>query len=104
MTEREVLQNLKAIVADADKTPLDQISATAIGMLTTENRKVWSKLRKGLQNDRMGLACLNVIDQALFVVCLDDAAPESLADVCNNFLCGSYNLTPSEACSLLTRL
>jgi len=95
MTEREVLRNLQAIVADADKTPVDQIAATSIGMLTTENRKVWSGMRKGLLSDRNNAACLNVVDQALFVVCLDDATPESLADVCNNFLCGSYSLTPS---------
>ncbi|KAH7098270.1 acyltransferase ChoActase/COT/CPT [Auriculariales sp. MPI-PUGE-AT-0066] len=95
MTEREILQNLKAIVADADKLPVDQIAATAVGMLSTENRKVWSKLRKDLQSDRANSACLNVIDQALFAICLDDAAPEKLSDVCNNFLCGSYNLTPT---------
>ena len=42
--------------------------------------------------NRNNESCLEVIDNALFVVCLDDAHPDSLAELCNNFLCGTYNL------------
>jgi carnitine O-acetyltransferase len=32
------------------------------------------------------------VDNALFIVCLDDAAPGDLAELCANFLCGTYEL------------
>ncbi|KAF8548270.1 acyltransferase ChoActase/COT/CPT [Imleria badia] len=91
LTEREVLRNLQAIVQDADKTPISE-----------------SRLRQALAEDRTNAACLALIDDALFVVCLDDAAParegvdnqrnilnsngEDLAALCSNFLCGTYDL------------
>ncbi|KAH7885657.1 carnitine acetyl transferase [Phlebopus sp. FC_14] len=93
LTEREVLRNLQAIVQDADKTPIMEVARTAIGVLTTENRKTWSSLRRALAEDRTNAACLRLVDDALFVVCLDDAAPgEDLAALCSNFLCGTYDL------------
>jgi carnitine O-acetyltransferase len=79
----------------------------AIGVFTTENRKTWSSLRRDLSQDTANAACLRIVDDALFVVCLDDAAPgrdgvgapsqngengEDLAALCNNFLCGTYQL------------
>ena len=92
LTEREVLRNLQAIVADADKLPTSEVARNALGVLTTENRKVWSGLRSTLSRDRRNAACLRVIDHALFVVCLDDAAPGDLVELCGNFLCGTYRL------------
>lgn len=38
----------------------------------TENRTLWSKLRNSLTSDEHNAACLAVVDNALFVVCLDD--------------------------------
>lgn len=32
------------------------------------------------------------MDDALFIVCLDDVAPESTSQLCSNFLCGTYQL------------
>ena len=61
-------------------------------MLSTENRKVWSSLRKALVSNKNNESCLDVVDNALFVVCLDDAAPDNLAQLCDNFLCGTYDL------------
>ncbi|KAG9308884.1 carnitine acetyl transferase [Chiua virens] len=109
LTEREVLKNLQAIVQDADKTPITEVARASIGVLTTENRKTWSRLRQALSEDRTNAACLRLVDDALFVVCLDDAAParegnenqhtysgkrngEDLAALCSNFLCGTYDL------------
>ncbi|KAI0261347.1 acyltransferase ChoActase/COT/CPT [Gloeopeniophorella convolvens] len=93
LSEREVLRNLQAIVTDADKLPTLDVARHALGVLTTENRKVWSGLRTVLARDRRNAACLRVVDRALFVVCLDDAAPEGLAELCCNFLCGTYRLS-----------
>ncbi|EIW74513.1 carnitine acetyl transferase [Coniophora puteana RWD-64-598 SS2] len=92
LTEREVLRNLQAIVKDADKTPTKEVARNAIGVLSTENRKTWSRLRSNLSKDRTNASCLQLIDDALFIVCLDDATPKDLADLCANFLCGTYDL------------
>ena len=92
LTEREIMRNLQAIVADADHTPITEFAKSAIGSLTTENRKIWSGLRERLNADRQNAGCLEVVDGALFVVCLDDAAPADLAQLCDNFLCGTYDL------------
>ncbi|GLB35672.1 putative carnitine choline acetyltransferase family protein [Lyophyllum shimeji] len=96
LTEREVLRNLQAIVTDADKTDRHEVARGAIGVLSTENRKIWSKLRATLASDRHNASCLEIVDDALFVVCLDDTAPENVGDLCSNFLCGTYALDGGE--------
>ncbi|KAH9932526.1 acyltransferase ChoActase/COT/CPT [Fomitopsis serialis] len=92
LTEQEILRNLRAIVRDAEELPLHEVARNSIGVLSTENRKVWSSLRDALSNNHNNEACLQIIDNALFIVCLDDATPDNLAELCNNFLCGTYNL------------
>lgn len=77
---------------DADDVPLQHVAQSAIGVLSTENRKTWSALRTTLQRDKTNASCLQIVDNALFIVCLDDAAPQNLAELCDNFLCGSYDL------------
>lgn len=95
LTEREILKNLQAIIADADTTPPNAVAKSAVGVLTTENRKIWSNLRKILQSTKHNAACLQVVDDALFVVCLDDddGVANDTAELCKNFLCGTYALT-----------
>lgn len=93
LNDREIFTNLKAIVKDADTTPANAVAASALGVLTTESRKIWSHLRSELQTSNKNNAnSLAVVESALFVVCLDDYEPESVADICGNFLCGSYKL------------
>ncbi|KAH9859123.1 acyltransferase ChoActase/COT/CPT [Lenzites betulinus] len=92
LTEREILRNLQAIVGDADQMPIHEVARNSIGVLSTENRKVWSQLRKALTSNKNNESCLDVVDNALFVVCLDDTSPENLAELCDNFLCGTYDL------------
>ncbi|KAK2460704.1 hypothetical protein APHAL10511_007174 [Amanita phalloides] len=96
LTEREVLRNLQAIVQDADETDKHEAVRRAIGVLSTENRRIWSSLRKLLEEDKNNSSCLQIVDNALFVVCLDDAAPDNLADLCSNYLCGTYDLQNGE--------
>lgn len=96
LTERDIHLNLQAIVSDADKTPIHEVARSAVGVLSTENRKVWNGLRKTLQTDRNNSACLKVVDDALFIVCLDDAEPTGLPELCSNFLCGTYSLSNGE--------
>lgn len=116
LTEREILRNLQAIVSDADQMPIHevrlhpartfndapcgvrltdpwlQVARNSIGVLSTENRRIWSSLRRALISNKNNESCLEVVDNALFVVCLDDTTPENLAELCANFLCGTYDL------------
>ncbi|UZJ56481.1 hypothetical protein CBS101457_005801 [Exobasidium rhododendri] len=92
LTERALLGNLQAIVNDADKTDQSLVAETAIGILSTEKRKTWSHLRDVLKSNEYNGKCLEVIDSALFVVCMDDAEPEDAAQLANNMLCGTYQL------------
>lgn len=93
LTERDILRNLQAIISDADTTPPSEVAKGAVGVLTTENRKHWAALRRTLQSTKKNAESLDVIDHALFIVCLDDASPEDVAQLCENFLCGTYQLT-----------
>lgn len=51
-------------------------SALPIGALTTENRDVWTSLRKELiSSSEKNQQSLDIIERAVFVVCLDDVKP-----------------------------
>ncbi|KAF8523590.1 acyltransferase ChoActase/COT/CPT [Gautieria morchelliformis] len=93
LTERDILRNLQAIIADADTIPVNEVARQAVGVLSTENRKVWSHHREVIQRDRHNADCLRIVDTSLFVVCLDDAAPDNLAELSSTFLCGTYSLS-----------
>ncbi|KIM28229.1 hypothetical protein M408DRAFT_329582 [Serendipita vermifera MAFF 305830] len=93
LTEREILRNLEAICADAETVPLNEVASSSMGVLTTENRKVWNRMRNLLCNNDSNKECLQVVDDALFVVCLDDVSPENVGELCSNFLCGTYQLS-----------
>ncbi|TIA88849.1 hypothetical protein E3P99_02363 [Wallemia hederae] len=88
-TEQELHSNLKSIVEDADSNNTLDASGRSIGVLTTENRKIWSSNRDFLSRNTDNANNLDMIDQALFVVCLDDITPESTAQLCDNMLCGT---------------
>jgi len=92
LTEREILRNLEAICADAETVPLNEVASSSMGLLTTENRKVWNKMRNLLISTDSNRECLQVVDDALFIVCLDDVSPVEVGDLCSNFLCGTYQL------------
>ncbi|TID20133.1 Cytochrome b-c1 complex subunit 2 [Venturia nashicola] len=91
MTEKDMALNLQVIVDDASQVPIQDAAKGALGVLSTENRKVWSSLRDLLQR-REGSNnsdCLNIVDSALFILCLDYTEPTTGADLCMNMLCGT---------------
>ncbi|EGX93438.1 carnitine acetyl transferase [Cordyceps militaris CM01] len=91
MTERDLAVNLQTIIDDAVKTPIQEAAKGAVGVLSTENRKVWSGLRDVLtrEPESNNADCLNIVDSALFALCLDYSEPTSVADLCQNMLCGT---------------
>lgn len=92
LTEKEIASNLRAIIRDAKQIPVSDIAKNALGVLTTEKRRNWARLREQLSSDSVNREALHVIDTALFVVCLDHVAPESIEDLSTNMLCGTYKL------------
>ncbi|GAA5828545.1 hypothetical protein JCM11251_000843 [Rhodosporidiobolus azoricus] len=92
LTERALLANLTAIAADAARTPRNQVAQSALGVLSTERRQTWAQCRNGLMKHEGNAMCLEVLDKALFVVCLDDTSPKDASEMCENMLCGTYKL------------
>ncbi|OZJ03582.1 hypothetical protein BZG36_03048 [Bifiguratus adelaidae] len=92
LSNRDIVQNLRAIKEDAAKTPINEIAKGAVGVLTTENRKIWAGLRKVLNSTDENRDALSVVDSALFIVCLDHVAPKSTTELATNMLCGTYNI------------
>ncbi|KAK5056599.1 hypothetical protein LTR84_012131 [Exophiala bonariae] len=91
MTEKDLAINLQVIVDDAEQTPIREAAKGAVGVLTTENRKVWSGLRDLLTREEgsNNAECLGIVDSALFIVSLDYAEPADVSQLCGNMLCGT---------------
>ncbi|KAI8329443.1 Choline/Carnitine o-acyltransferase-domain-containing protein [Chlamydoabsidia padenii] len=90
VTEKEISANLRAIVRDASQVPVQDIAKNAVGVLTTENRQNWARLRTSMMQQNGD--ALRVVDSALFVVCLDHIEPTTIEDLSTNMLCGTYKL------------
>ncbi|GAO14634.1 uncharacterized protein UV8b_05299 [Ustilaginoidea virens] len=91
MTEKDIAVNLQTITEDAAQTPIQEAAKGALGVLSTENRKIWSGLRDVLTKDAgsNNADCLNIVDSALFALCLDYTEPQDVAALCQNMLCGT---------------
>lgn len=94
MTEKDISINLQVIIEDAAQTPIQEAAKGALGVLSTENRKVWSGLRDIMTKDSHSnnAECLNIVDTALFCLCLDDTEPSDTAALCANMLCGTSEI------------
>lgn len=94
MTEKDVSINLQTIVDDAAQTPIQDAAKGALGVLSTENRKVWSGLREVLTREEgsNNADCLGIVDSALFIVCLDYTEPQNVSALCQNMLCGTSEI------------
>ena len=94
MSEKDMAINLQVVVDDAEETPIYEAAKGALGVLSTENRKIWSGLRDVLTRDEdsNNAECLAIVDSALFVLCLDYVEPETSAELCGNMLCGTSDV------------
>ena len=91
MSEKDISVNLQTILDDAAQTPIQDAAKGALGVLSTENRRVWSGLRDVLMREEgsNNADCLSIVDTALFVLCLDYSEPNTTAALCQNMLCGT---------------
>jgi carnitine O-acetyltransferase len=94
MTEKDITVNLQVIVDDAQQIPIQEFARNAVGVLSPENRKIWSSLRDVLSREEgsNNSDSLNIVDSALFILCLDYTEPKSGADLCMNMLCGTSQI------------
>lgn len=94
MTEKDVSINLQTIIDDAAQTPIQEAAKGALGVLSTENRKVWSGLRDVLTREEgsNNADCLGIVDSALFIICLDYTEPITASALCQNMLCGTSEI------------
>jgi carnitine O-acetyltransferase len=94
MTEKDISINLQTIIDDAQKTPIQDAAKGALGVLSTENRKVWSGLREVMTREEgsNNADCLGIVDSALYILCLDYSEPASAAALCQNMLCGTSQI------------
>ncbi|KAK4580332.1 carnitine O-acetyltransferase yat1 [Recurvomyces mirabilis] len=94
MTEKDVALNLQVIVDDAVQTPVNEAAKGALGVLSTENRKIWSGLRDLISKEQgtNNSDCLDIVDSALFILCLDWTEPTNTDDLCMNMLCGTSEI------------
>ncbi|CAM1504149.1 Fc.00g017400.m01.CDS01 [Cosmosporella sp. VM-42] len=94
MTEKDIAINLQTIIDDAAETPIQDAAKGALGVLSTENRKVWSGLRDVLtqEPDSNNADSLNIVDSGLFILCLDYTEPADSAALCQNMLCGTSDV------------
>ena len=91
MTEKDLALNLQGIVDDAENTSIQEAAKGALGVLSTENRKIWAGLREVLMRNKESnnAECLGIVDSALFILCLDYTEPKTGAEICGNMLCGT---------------
>lgn len=94
MTERDISINLQTIVDDAAQTSIQDAAKGALGVLSTENRKIWSGLREVLTREEgsNNADSLAIVDSALFVLCLDYTEPADVDALCGNMLCGTHQV------------
>ncbi|XP_010862457.2 carnitine O-palmitoyltransferase 2, mitochondrial [Esox lucius] len=78
----EIQAHLKHILSDPTPAP-----AHPLGLLTSENRDTWAKLREKLLAAGNG-EVLGLVDSALFCLCLDDESMKDHIHVSHNMLYG----------------
>ena len=94
MNEKDMALNLQVVVDDAEETSIQEAAKGALGVLSTENRKIWAGLRDVLTRDPQtnNAECLGIVDSALFILCLDYIDPQNGAELCSNMLCGTNEI------------
>lgn len=74
LTTKELEQQFRRIYEKAEKAP-------PVGILTSENRDIWTDAREVLlKGHTSNAAALQTIEASSFVVCLDDASPVTLEE------------------------
>lgn len=74
LSEKEIESQLLFILGDA---PCVTVKPPPIGLLTAEPRSVWAHDRQTLLQSEQNQHNIELIEQALVLICLDDSLPPS---------------------------
>lgn len=90
LSEQDLTINFTSIIQDSLQTPSNEVAKSSFGVLTTENRRVWARIRHSptISENPNNSEILSIVDSALFVICLDDLVLLDLSDLAKNMLCG----------------
>lgn len=90
LSEQDLTINFTSIIQDSLQTPSNEVAKSSFGVLTTENRRVWARIRHSptILDNPNNNEILSIVDSALFVICLDDLVLLDLSDLAKNMLCG----------------
>jgi carnitine O-acetyltransferase len=94
--ETDILEILRAIHLHSSQIRPEEASRTALGVFTSLPRSEWAVARAKLCENERNETVLNIIDSALFVLVLDDYAPESVHAAAANMLHGTNQLAPND--------
>lgn len=93
VTESDLKEILTAILNDAEKMDPEVALKQALGVLTTQQRKEWAVIRDNLvASSPHNATAMEIVDSALFVLALDDYAPNDVHEGVANMLHGTYKL------------
>ncbi|MCP3881796.1 MAG: choline/carnitine O-acyltransferase [Sulfitobacter sp.] len=85
MSVTGLAQQFNRIIAMADAGE----AGDPVLLLTALERPRWAEVREKLVANPTNATTLDVIDRAIFLVCLDDEAPETLNEIARQALCGA---------------
>ncbi|SCV01965.1 LAME_0G19702g1_1 [Lachancea meyersii CBS 8951] len=93
-TPQELERVLYAIVKDTESSNEGPEPNYPWGVFTTENRSVWSNIRDYMVRNPVSAnkKNLQIIDSALFVLCLDNVQVDKPVDLVQEMLCGTSNV------------
>jgi len=95
--EDDIHDILRAIKKHANLMNAEESSRQALGVLSSLPRSSWAKARTALcESSEQNAAALSIIDSALFVLVLDDFAPNDVHELAANMLHGMNLLADDE--------
>jgi carnitine O-acetyltransferase len=86
MSVAGLAQQFNQMIAMADAEPPGE----PVPLLTSMERPRWAEARANLATNPTNAATLDVIDRAIFIVCLDNNAPEILDEIARQSLHGEF--------------
>lgn len=93
----DIVDILKAIEKDVVTVKTEDLARSALGVLTTLERRAWYCARHQLETSSVhNREALDIVDSALFVLALDEFVPQDMHQAAANMLHGTYKWEKNE--------
>ena len=90
ISESILRETLRSIREDSIAFTPEQNISNAVGILTSTDRETWARCRETISSmSEHNERSLRIVDESLFVLCLDDNSPQSPADMAKCALHGT---------------